>query len=61
MKYLLYQEKSQTRDDLLQPILDGAAHIGSNYESLQKATHAVEKLACLCIANAGGNFKQQAT
>lgn len=31
------------------------------YESIEKATHAVLKGACLCTASARGHFKQQAT
>jgi hypothetical protein len=56
----MYQGKSQTRHEPLWPILYGAALIRYNLERRRKVTRAVLKRACLCIANAGGNFEQEA-
>jgi hypothetical protein len=41
--------------------MDGAAIIWKSQKSIWKATRAVLKQACLCLANAGCHFKQQAT
>jgi hypothetical protein len=60
MKDFVYQEKSQTWDDLLRYIMDGAVLIRNIHESIWKATRTVLKWAHLCIGNAGGHFEQQA-
>jgi hypothetical protein len=54
MKDLVYWEKSQVRDALLQH-MDGAAVILNSHVRIQKATYAVLKLAHLCRAILG-NF-----
>jgi hypothetical protein len=54
------RQKSQTRNRLLRHIMDDAALIRRNYESIRKATRAVLKRAGLCISSTGGYLEQQA-
>jgi hypothetical protein len=60
MKDLLYQEKSETRDEVLRRIIDGTDLVQNNHESVRKATRSVLHRACLCMASARGHFEQQA-
>jgi hypothetical protein len=55
------KEKSATRDELLQRIMDGAALIQNNHESMPKATCAVLKnvLACAWPMQVISNCKPQ--
>jgi hypothetical protein len=44
---------SQTRDELLRCIMDGAAVIRNNLEIMMKATRAALKRGRFCVVNAG--------
>jgi hypothetical protein len=52
------QATLQTWDKVIQCNTDSAAFIYNNHKIIWKATHAVSKWACLCIANEGGNCEQ---
>jgi hypothetical protein len=56
----MYQEKSQTRDELLRHVVDGAALIRNNHERIRKATLNCFKTISLVISNAEGSFEEQA-
>jgi pyridoxal biosynthesis lyase PdxS len=55
---LVFQEKSQTLDEILRRIMHGAALIRNKRGSIQKATRAVLKRAYLRIVNTAGHFEQ---
>jgi hypothetical protein len=60
MQVLVYPEKSQTQNELLQLVMNGAARIRNNHERIRKVICAVLKQSRLCIASTEGNFEQRA-
>jgi hypothetical protein len=52
------RQKSQTQDELVRRIMDGAALIPNNLQIMRKEICAVLKQARSCIANAGGYLEQ---
>jgi hypothetical protein len=55
---LVYEEKLQTRNELLWRIMNAPAGIRNIFEGIRKATSSVVKQARLCTDNARGSFEQ---
>ena len=57
MKDLVYQEKVETREALIQRIVNAATHIRNNHAKVRKATRAIHRRADKCIEVGGGIFE----
>lgn len=57
MKSLVYSNKPQTRDELIQNIMAAAASIRDDPDSLQRVTSSIIRRARMCCEAAGGHFE----
>ena len=57
MKDLVYQEKVETREALIQIIVNAATHIRNNHSKVRKATRVIYRRANKCIEAGGGIFE----
>jgi hypothetical protein len=57
MKSLVYSNKPQTRDELIQNIMAAAASIRDDPDTLQRATSSIIRRARMCCEAAGGHFE----
>lgn len=57
LKSLVYATKVQTREELLDRIVNSAAVIRNDQRALQRATRAIHKRASKCIEVGGGIFE----
>lgn len=57
MKSLVYSNKPQTREELIQNIMVAAASIRNDPDTLQRATSSIIRRARICCEVAGGHFE----
>ena len=57
MKSLVYRTKSNSKQELLEGIMQAAEHIQNKPDLLRKATHSVLQRTKLCIEAHGGHFE----